>query len=256
MVAAVTSLPTGYPSSAVDTVSSAGWSSIGRTLAFVYAAGWFTGTWIFTLVSFAIIAPQPPDAADRVAHYAYERAVYPQLYVAVVCIAVAMLSLIGLGLVLRHSLGRDGARQQLMAAAFAAAGLFGAIWLFLTIGLLQAVVNVSPGASTQTLQTLTDASALIESPANWLQRAFLLLAGLGTYWSSRLALEDRSSPRGWPVLGLVLAALYWLGFLSLLARDGALPVPDAVGGLLILLSGGIAAPIWGIWLAVRLLRAT
>jgi len=126
----------------MDTVSSAGWSSIGRTLAFVYAAGWFAGTWIFTLVSFAIIAPQPPDAADRVAHYAYERAVYPQLYVAVVCIAVAMLSLIGLGLVLRHSLGRDGARQQLMAAAFAAAGLFGAIWLFLTIGLLQAVVNV------------------------------------------------------------------------------------------------------------------
>src|SRR5437879_9327121 len=237
-------------------MSNANWYSIGRSLALLFAAGWFAGIWIFTLVSFAIISPRPPDAADRVAHYAYERAVYPQLYAAVICIVIAMLCLIGLGLVLRHSLGPDGARQQLMAAAFGAAGLFGALWLFLTLGLLQAVVNVSQGASTQTLQTLTDASALIESPANWLQRAFLLLAGLGTYWSSRLALEDRSSPRGWPVLGLVLAALYWLGFLSLLARDGALPVPDAVGGLLILLSGGIAAPIWGIWLAVRLLRAT
>jgi len=141
-----------------------------------------------------------------------------------------------------------------MVAAFAAAGMFGSLWLFLTLGLLQAVVYVSQGASSQTLQTLTDASALIESPANWLQRAFLLLAGLGTYWSSRLALEQGSFPRRWAGLGFVLAGLYWLGLLSLLARDGALPVPDAVGGLLILLSGGIVAPIWAAWLAMRLPR--
>jgi hypothetical protein len=228
------------------------WYSIGRLLAFVYAAGWFAGTWIFTLVSFAIISPTPPDAADRVAHYAYERAVYPQLYVAVLCILLAMLCLVGLGIVLRYSLGPDGARQQVMAACFGGAGLFGALWLFLTLGLLQAVVNVSQGASSETLRTLTDASALIESPANWLQRGFLLLAGLGTYWTSRLALEQRSFPRSWAVLGFVLAALYWLGLLSLLARDGAIPVPDAVGGLLILLSGGIVAPVWGGWLALRI----
>jgi len=96
---------------------------------------------------------------------------------------------------------------------------------------------------------------LIESPANWFQRAFLLLAGLGTYWSSRLALEQGSFPRGWALLGFVLAALYWLGVLSLLARDGAIPVPDAVGGLLILLSGGVVAPVWAAWLAMRLPRA-
>ena len=231
------------------------WHSIGRPLAFVYAAGWFAGTWIFTLVSFAIISPPPPDVGDRIAHYAYERTVYPQLYLAVVCFAIAMLCLVGLGLVLRHSLGPDGARQQLMAAAFGAAGLFGAFWLFLTLGLLQAVVNVSQGASSETLRTLTDASALIEGPANWFQRAFLLLAGFGTYWSSRLTLERGSFPRTWAFLGFVLTALYWLGLLSLLARDGAIPVPDAVGGLLILLSGGIVAPVWGAWLAVRLPRS-
>src|ERR1700694_3063503 len=120
-------------------MSSAGWYSIGRTFAFVYAAGWFAGTWIFTLVSFAIISPRPPDAADRVAHYAYERAIYPQLYVAVLCFVVAMLCLVGLGLVLRHSLGPDGARQQLMAAGFGAAGLFGALWVLLTLGVLHAM---------------------------------------------------------------------------------------------------------------------
>src|SRR5438128_1777190 len=238
----------------MDATRASGWYPIGRALAFIYAAGWFVGTWIFTLVSFAIIAPEPPDSADRVAHYAYERAVYPQLYLAVVCIVLAMLCFIGLGLVLRHFFPHDGPRQQLMAAAFAAAGMFGSLWLFLTLGLLQAVVYVSQGASSQTLQTLTDASALIESPANWLQRAFLLLAGLGTFWSSRLALEQGQFPRGWARLGVVLAALYWLGLLSLLARDGALPVPDAVGGLLILLSGGIVAPIWGAWLGLRLPR--
>src|SRR5438445_12724768 len=236
-------------------MSNANWYSIGRSLALLFAAGWFSGIWIFTLVSFAIISPRPPDAADRVAHYAYERAVYPQLYAAVICIVIAMLCLIGLGLVLRHSLGPDGARQQLMAAAFGAAGLFGALWLFLTLGLLQAVVNVSQGASSETLQVLTDASALIESPANWLQRAFLLMAGLGTYWASGLALEQRSFPKAWAWLGFVLAALYWLGLLSLLARDAALPVPAAVGRLLILLSGGLVAPIWGAWLGLRLPRA-
>src|SRR5438309_11857230 len=230
------------------------WHSIGRPLAFVYAAGWFAGTWIFTLVSFAIISPPPPDVGDRIAHYAYARTVYPQLYLAVVCFAIAMLCLVGLGLVLRHSLGPDGARQQLMAAAFGAAGLFGAFWLFLTLGLLQAVVNVSQGASSETLRTLTDASALIESPANWLQRAFLLLAGLGTYWSSRLALEKGSLPRGWAFLGFVLMALYVLGLLSLLARDAGIPVPDAIGGLLILLSGGVVAPAWGARLRVLLWR--
>lgn len=233
---------------------SAGWYSIGRVLAFVYAAGWFAGTWIFTLVSFAVISPQSPDPADRVAHYAYERAVYPQLYVAVVCIVIAMLCLIGIGLVLRHSFGPDGARQQLIAAAFGAAGVFGALWLFLTIGLLQAVVDVSQGASTETLRTLTDASNLIESPANWLQRAFIFLAGLGAFWSSRLALEQGSLPRAWAILGFVLAGLYWVGLLSLLARDAAIPVPDAIGGLIILLSGGIVAPAWAVWLAMRLPR--
>src|SRR2546430_15981315 len=147
-------------------MSNASWYSIGRSLALLFATGWFAGTWIFTLVSFAIISPRPPDAADRVAHYAYERAVYPQLYLAVVCIVMAMLCLIGLGLVLRHSLGPDGARQQLMAAAFGAAGLFGALWFFLSRCLLQAVGNVSQRASSETLRALTDTSALIEAPAH------------------------------------------------------------------------------------------
>jgi hypothetical protein len=239
----------------MDATSGAAWSSIGRVLAVVFAVGWFAGTWIFTLVGFAVIAPRAPDAADRVAHYAYERAVYPELYLAVVCIALAMFCLIGLGLVLRHLLGPDGARQQFMAASLGIAGLFGAFWLFLTLGLLQAVVDTSQGASSETLRTLTDASGLIESPANWFERIFLLLAGLGTYWSSRLALEQGAFPRGWAYLGFVLATLYWLGVLSLLARDAALPVPDAIGGLLILLSGGIVAPAWGGWLALRLWRA-
>src|SRR2546428_13976660 len=128
----------------MNAVSTARWYSIGRLLAFVYAAGWFAGTWIFTVVSFAIISPQSPDPADRAAHYAYERAVYPQLYLAVVCIVLAMLCFIGLGLVLRHFFAQDGPRQQLMAAAFAAAGVVGSLLLFLAVGLLQAGVFGRP----------------------------------------------------------------------------------------------------------------
>src|SRR5260370_6442322 len=141
-------------------MSSASWYSIGRALALLFAAGWLAGLWIFTLVSFAIISPRPPDAADRVAHYAYERAVYPQLYLAVVCIVIAMFCLIGLGLVLRHSLGPDGARQQLMAAALGAAGPLGALWLVLTLRPVPAGVTVRSGASSETLRARRDGSAL------------------------------------------------------------------------------------------------
>src|SRR5438445_13654038 len=116
-------------------MSNANWYSIGRSLALLFAAGWFAGIWIFTLVSFAIISPRPPDAADRVAHYAYERAVYPQLYAAVICIVIAMLCLIGLGLVLIHSLSPDGSRQQLIPAPFRPAALFGALSSLLTLRL-------------------------------------------------------------------------------------------------------------------------
>jgi len=139
-----------------------------------------------------------PRCCRSCRHYAYERAVYPQLYVAVVC----------------HRRGdvlprwsRTGPqthpRPRRSSRAIDGGGIRRSRavrrpLLFLTLGLLQAVVNVSPGASTQTLQTLTDASALIESPANWLQRAFLLLAGLATYWSSRLALDHGSFSRVGP----------------------------------------------------------
>src|SRR5947209_11577531 len=101
----------------MDATRASRWYPIGRALALIYAAGWFVGTWIFTLVSFAIISPQPPDAADRVAHYAYERAVYPQFYTAVVCLTLAMLCFVGLGLVLRPSLAPGGPFQPLITVS-------------------------------------------------------------------------------------------------------------------------------------------
>jgi hypothetical protein len=51
----------------------------------------------------------------------------------------------------------------------------------------------------------------------------------------------------------VLSAFYWLGLLNLVARDGGLGLPDAVGTLLILV-GSLLASAWAGWLGFELGR--
>src|SRR5258708_6161777 len=115
------------------------------------------------------------------------------------------------------------------------------------------VACAAVGANTQTLAAIGSASSIWSGLIIWLQRGFLLFAGLGSYGTGRAILDLGLLPRrlGW--LSLILASFYGLGLLSLLMRDAGLPVPDAAGSILIIL-GSLFATVWAIWLGWELGR--
>src|SRR5260370_21641921 len=98
-------------------------------------------------------------------------------------------------------------------------------------GSAQTVARDSAGLSTQDLNVLGASSSIWSGVINWLQRGFLLFAGLGTYWTGRIALRQRSMPRGLSWVSLVMAAVFALGLASLVPRDLGVPLPKSVGSL-------------------------
>jgi len=120
-------------------------------------------------------------------------------------------------------------------------------------GSAQTVARDSAGLSTQDLNVLGASSSIWSGVINWLQRGFLLFAGLGTYWTGRIALRQRSMPRGLSWVSLVMAAGFALGLASLVPRDLGVPLPNSVGSLVIAL-GALLALVWAAWLGWALGR--
>jgi len=194
----------------------------------------------------------PPTQPDLAAHYAYVRKIWPELYLAFLLLTVAFVSLIPLAVVLRQLFGR-GLRSELLFASFFGAAILGVLWMLTQIGSAQAVARDTAGANPQALAAIGSASSIWSGVINWLQRGFLLFAGLGSYWMGRAALDQRLLPRrlGW--WSLILAAFYGLGLASLVVRDFGLPLPDAFGSMLIVL-GSLIATVWAVWLGWELGR--
>jgi hypothetical protein len=194
----------------------------------------------------------PSTQPDLAAHYAYVRKIWPELYLSFLLLTGAFLSLIPLAVVLRQRFG-GGLRAELLYASFLGASILGVLWMLTQIGSAQVVARDTAGANPQTLAAIGSASSIWSGVINWLQRGFLLFAGLGSYWTGRAILDLGLLPRrlGW--LSLILASFYGLGLLSLLMRDAGLPVPDAAGSILIIL-GSLVATVWAIWLGWELGR--
>lgn len=192
----------------------------------------------------------PPTQPDLAAHYAYVRKIWPELYLSFLLLTAAFLSLIPLAVVLRQRFG-NALRSELVYASFLGAGILGVLWMFTQIGSAQAVARDAAGADPTTLAAIGSASSIWSGVINWLQRGFLLFAGLGSYWTGRATLELGVLPRrlGW--WSLILAFFYGLGLFSLLLRDAGLPLPDAVGSILIIV-GSLFATVWAIWLGWEL----
>lgn len=193
-----------------------------------------------------------PSTDDLAVHYAYVRKIWPELYVAFLLIMAAFISLAPLGLVLRERFGQS-LRSELLYAAFLAAGIIGILWMLMQIGSAQAVVRDTAGASTQQLQEIGYASGIWSGVINWMERGFLLFAGVGAYWTGRAVLDQRVFTRGLGLLSLVLAAFYFLGVAILLLRDAGFPLPDAIGSALVGL-GSLLATVWAGWLGWELGR--
>ena len=218
------------------------WRGVGRTSAWIFGGVAVLGGLLVTIVSVGI----PPTEPDLAKHYSYIREIWPELYISFLLFMAAFLSLVPLGLVLREFFGRD-IRSELLYAAFLAAGIVGVLWMLVQLGTAQAIARDSAGLSQQDLNVLSASSSIWSGAINWIQRGFLLLASLGTYWTGRVALRQRSLPRGLAWLSIALAVFYWLGLASLIARDLGIPIPDSTGSLLIAL-GALLAVVWAGWL--------
>jgi len=189
-----------------------------------------------------VVSSGIPSTDDLAVHYAYVRKLWPELYPAFLLLIAAFLNLAPLGLVLRARLGQ-GLRGELLYAAFLAAGLIGILWMLMQIGSAQAVVRDTAGADAQALASIGHASAIWSGVINWMERGFLIFAGIGAYWTGRAALDQRVFSRGLGWMSLVLAAFYFLGFGTLALRDAGFPLPDAAGSALVGL-GSLAASVW------------
>jgi len=226
------------------------WRRVGRASAWAYGGLVMVGGVLVTVVSVGI----PPTEPDLAKHYSYIREIWPGLYVSFLLFTAAFLSLVPLGLALREFFGRS-ARSELLYASFLAAAILGVIWMLVQAGSAQTVARDSAGLSTQDLNVLGASSSIWSGVINWLQRGFLLFAGLGTYWTGRIALRQRSMPRGLRWVSLLMAVVFALGLASLVPRDLGVPLPDSVGSLVIAL-GGVLALIWAAWLGWELGRVS
>ncbi len=219
----------------------------GRWFAWTYGALALTGGVLAIVVSSGI-----PPTDNLAVHYAYIRKIWPELYVAFLLLLAAFLSVIPLAVVLRAQFGQ-GLHSELIYATFLGAGIVGALWMLLQVGSAQVVARDTVGVDAQTLNAIGSASSIWSGVINWVQRGFLLLAGTGTYWTGRAILDQRVLNRGLGWLSLSLAAFYLLGVASLLLRDGGIPLPDAVGSLLVAV-GSLLATVWAGWLGWELGR--
>lgn len=226
----------------------ASWRNTGRTSAWVYGGLVIVAGILITIVSVGI----PPTEPDLAKHYAYIRQIWPELYISFLLFLAAFVMLAPLGLVLRELFGRSP-RSELLYGSFLTAAILGVVWMLVQAGSAQTVARDSAGLSPQDLNVLGASSSIWSGVINWLQRGFLLFASLGTYWTGRIALEQRSLPRGLAWVSVALAAFFWLGLATLVMRDLSLPVPDAVGSLVIAV-GAVLALVWAAWLGSALGR--
>jgi hypothetical protein len=215
---------------------------MGRTFAWAYAGLVVTAGVLVTIVSVGI----PPTEPDLAKHYSYIREIWPELYISFLLFIAASLCLMPLGLAMRELFGRD-IRSELLYASFLAAAIVGVLWMLVQLGSAQAVARDAAGATPQDLNVIGASSSIWSGAINWIQRGFLLFASLGTYWTGRIALHQRSLPRGLAWLSVGVAGLYWLGLASLVLRDLGISLPDAVGSSIVALVA-VLALVWAVWL--------
>jgi hypothetical protein len=224
------------------------WRTVGRTCAWAYGGLAIVAGILVTVVSVGI----PPTEPDLARHYAYIRQIWPELYIAFLLFIAAMTCLFPIGLVLREVFG-PSVRSELLYASFLAAAVIGVLWMLAQAGSAQVVARDSAGLSSQDLNVLGASSSIWSGVINWLQRGFLLFASLATYWTGRLALRQRSLPRGFGWTSIVLAVFYWLGLANLVLFDAGVSFANEVGSLLVAL-GAVLALVWAAWLGWALGR--
>jgi hypothetical protein len=218
------------------------WARTGRAFAWAYGGLLIVAGVLVTVVSIGI----PPTAPDLAKHYAYIRQIWPELYISFLLFMAAFVCLMVIAVVLREFFGRS-VRSELLYTSFVAAAIVGMLWMLAQVGSAQVVVRDSAGLSFQDLNVLGASSSIWSGVINWLERGYLLFVSLGTLWTGRLALQQRSLPGGLGWLSIALAVFYWLGLANLVLFDAGVSFSNEAGSLLVAL-GAVLALVWSGWL--------
>jgi hypothetical protein len=218
------------------------WARTGRAFAWAFGGLLIVAGILVTVVSVGI----PPTEPDLARHYAYVRQIWPELYISFLLFIAAMTCLFPIGLVLRELFGRT-VRSELLYASFLVAAIMGVLWMLAQAGSAQVVARDSAGLSLQDLKVLGTSSGIWSGVINWLERGFVLFASLGTYWTGRIALQQRSLPRGLAWVSIVLAVFYWLGLVNLVLFDLGVTLASELGSILVGL-GAVLGLLWAGWL--------
>ena len=226
-----------------------------RRNAWTNAGAYIVGSVLFLLVSFNIGGAVPKYAdgsTDAIAaanfhlYFNYVHDTYWINFGSSLAFLVGALTLIRVGLGLRHLYGTTGFWQTLMSLSFTGGAIFFAVELLMGIGRIHFIATADwSKAAPATVISAGMTSNMLQQVEAWVGVGFFLSVSAAMVHASRLILAGDKLPRQLGQLGLAVAGLYGAGVV--------VTIVDPLGFLfpyIVLVGGSILAPIWAIWLGV------
>lgn len=227
------------------------WSSLVRGLAWIIAPSFFVSTVMGALLGFGVFG-SPPERGDDFVQFIlevfrFEHNLWPIEFTSLALTAIGFLALGALGPALRRLASPDDGRRGLVGTSFLSAGLLGALSELVWIG-ARPITTDPQYCDCGFLQEEIMARLMIQNVLggvrNWVANGALVLLAVGLVTVARIG-QRAGMPNGWRWLSLLIAGLVLVS----VATSFFDAYPFDV--LLIVLVGGVLAPVWALWLARR-----
>lgn len=225
----------------------------GRVFAWVFAVAFFVGSgWYFLLSQQISVADEPTFARDvpfdqfLEDFYNWYVTTLMQERLTIVVNVVGFLALIGVVLALREVFGRGSSIGILGAAAVTLGSVLWIVGNVVQVGGHRAVELMARGGND--LDPVNAISFTIDRIDDWFELLGFGLIGLGAFAFGLGAIRTGVLPNAWGYCTVALSAL-----LVVVSFAYAFDSGDLVD-LLLLVTGILLAPAWGVWLALLFSR--
>ena len=225
----------------------------GRVFAWILAIAFFVASvWYFLLSQQISVADEPIFARDvpfnRVLEGFYDWYITTlmQERLNILINFVGFLALIGVVLALRELFGRDRSFGILAAASATLGAVLWIVGNLVQLGGHRAVELMARGGND--LDPVNAISFTIDRVDDWFELIGLGLIGLGAFTFGAGAIRTGVLPRAWGYFTLALGA-----FVVVISLAYAFESGDLVD-LLLLITGIVLVPAWGVWTAVLFSR--
>lgn len=236
---------------AVTTRAPATWSAYGRTLALLFAAGWFATGLLYAYVSVitpVILDPAVTTSPQQLAAYfrAIERGA-PLYLLTFVCFTAADFLLLLLSVVLRELVEPRDVRIELARTCMVVAMSFGVLVDVMLFSHWLVTLNVAPSLGPSAQAALWVVWFEIQTLGVWLSVAGFLIGALGLLLFAN-AIVSVAAWRRWAVMTRAFAGVMLLE-VGAIVFDTVTASSGLATGVLFLLLSVVVAPTWALWLA-------